>query len=123
MSTTHPLDPVEPGDTMPLDHLEAHGHQHPTDRSYVIIAIILGVITALEVGTYFLEDASTTFLVASLFPMMIAKFAIVCGYFMHLRFDNPIFRRIFIFGLVLAIVVYACILLTVMGFWSAAYTS
>ena len=60
---------------------------------------------------------------ASLIPMMIAKFAIVCGYFMHLRFDNPIFRRIFVFGLVLAVVVYACILLTVMGFWSAAYTS
>jgi cytochrome c oxidase subunit 4 len=123
MTTTHPLDPVEPGDTMPLDHLEAHGHQHPTDRNYVIIAVILGVITAFEVGTYFLDNPSTTFLVASLFPMMIAKFAIVCGYFMHLRFDNPLFRRVFVFGLVLAVVIYVGIMLTAMEFWSAAFTS
>ena len=38
--------------------------------------------------------------------MMIVKFAIVCGYFMHLQYDNPIFRRVFVFGLVLAVVVY-----------------
>ena len=26
---------------------------------------------------------------------------------MHLKYDNPIFRRVFIFGLILAVVVYA----------------
>jgi cytochrome c oxidase subunit 4 len=119
-STVDP-DPVGPGDTMPVDHVEAHGHQHPTDRQYVIIALILGVITAAEVGTYFIEDASTTFLVAVLFPMMIVKFFVVCAWFMHLRFDNPLFRRVFIFGLVLAIVVYCGIFLTAMEFWSSAY--
>ena len=46
-----------------------------------------------------MDGASTTLLVATLFPMMIAKFAIVCGWFMHLRYDNPLFRRIFVFGL------------------------
>jgi cytochrome c oxidase subunit IV len=61
--------------------------------------------------------------VATLFPMMIAKFAIVCGWFMHLKFDNPIFRRVFVFGLVLAVVVYAGIMLTAMEFWSSAFTS
>jgi hypothetical protein len=39
--------------------------------------------------------------------MMIAKFFIVCGWFMHLRYDNPLFRRVFVFGLILAIFVYA----------------
>ena len=87
------------------DH-EAHQHTHPSDRSYIVVALILAVITAFEVGTYFIEDASTTLLVATLFPMMIAKFAIVCGWFMHLKYDNPIFRRIFVFGLVLAIAVF-----------------
>ena len=56
----------------------------------------------------------------ALFPMMIAKFAIVCGWFMHLKFDNPIFKRIFVFGLMLAVVVYL-IVLTVMDFWSSGY--
>lgn len=101
------------------DH-EAHQHAHPSDRDYIIVALILGAITALEVGTYFIEDASTTLLVVSLFPMMIAKFAIVCGWFMHLKYDNPMFRRVFLFGLVLAVAVFV-IVLTSMEFWSSAY--
>jgi cytochrome c oxidase subunit 4 len=101
------------------DH-EAHQHTHPSDRNYIVVALILGAITALEVGTYFIEDASTTLLVATLFPMMIAKFAIVCGWFMHLKYDNPIFRRVFVFGLLLAVVVY-CIALSAMNFWSDSY--
>jgi cytochrome c oxidase subunit 4 len=119
--TATDVEPTEPGETMPASHVEAHGHQHPTDRQYVFIALILGVITALEVGTYFLDDPSTTLLVATLFPMMIAKFAIVCGYFMHLRFDNPLFRRVFVFGLVLAVLVYVAIMMTTMEFWSSDY--
>ena len=93
-------------------HAPAHGHDHPTDGSYVKIALILGVITAAEVGTYFWEDLfgsapSTMALILTLFPMMIAKFFIVCGWFMHLRYDNPLFKRIFVFGLILAVFVYA----------------
>jgi cytochrome c oxidase subunit IV len=101
------------------DH-EAHQHSHPSDRSYIIVALILAVITAAEVGTYFLEDASTTLLVILLFPMMIAKFAIVCGWFMHLRYDNPIFKRVFVFGLLLAVTVYL-ITLSAMDFWSDSF--
>jgi cytochrome c oxidase subunit 4 len=101
------------------DH-EAGQHAHPSDRSYLVVALILAVITAAEVGTYFMEDPSTTLLVALLFPMMVAKFAIVCGWFMHLRFDNPIFRRVFVFGLLLAVSVYI-VALTAMQFWDSGY--
>ena len=81
--------------------------------------MLLAAITALEVGTYFLEDPSTTLLVVALFPLMIAKFAVVCGWFMHLRYDNPLFKRVFVFGLSLAIGVYI-IVLTSMQFWDSA---
>jgi hypothetical protein len=47
---------------------------------------------------------------------------VVCLWFMHLRFDNPIFKRVFVFGLSLAVVVY-CILLSAMNFWSSSYGS
>jgi cytochrome c oxidase subunit 4 len=104
-------------------HDDSHGtaeHKHPSDRQYVIIAAILAAITAAEVSTYaldFFDDFSTAALVATLFPMMILKFGIVCAYFMHLKYDNPLFRRIFVFGLVLAVTVYS-IALTAMQFWT-----
>jgi hypothetical protein len=52
--------------------------------------------------------------------MMIAKFAIVCGWFMHLRYDNPLFKRVFVFGLSLAVGVYI-VVLTAMQFWDSGY--
>jgi len=97
------------------DHTVATtAHAHPSDADYVKIAAILGVITAAEVATYFWKDIfgsepSTLALVLSLFPMMIAKFAIVTGYFMHLKYDNPLFKRVFVFGLVLAVAVYTVV--------------
>jgi cytochrome c oxidase subunit 4 len=111
----HKGTPLEP-------HHEAHQKEHPSDWMYIKVALFLGVLTALEVSTYFWEDASTTALVATLFPMMIIKFAVVVAYFMHLRYDNPLFRRVFVFGLVLAVVVYL-IALTAMQFWSDDYAA
>jgi cytochrome c oxidase subunit 4 len=106
----HKGTPLEP-------HHEAHQKTHPSDWTYIKVALILGALTALEVSTYYLEDPSTTFLVAALFPLMIIKFGVVVAYFMHLRYDNPLFRRVFVFGLVLAVVVYL-IAMTSMQFWS-----
>jgi caa(3)-type oxidase subunit IV len=108
-STTHVSEAAE-------HEVDETVHTHPTDWQYVKIAIFLAVLTALEVSTYFIEDASTTLLVAILFPMMIVKFATVTGYFMHLKYDNPIFKRVFVFGLVLSTVVF-CIVFFAFEFW------
>lgn len=109
-------------DTAPDAHAgEAElAHDHPSDFKYLKIALILGVITAFEVGTYFIEDASTGLLVAVLFPMMIAKFLIVTAYFMHLKYDSLLFRRVFFFGLLLALAVFL-IALSAFEFWSDEY--
>ena len=94
------------------DHAPAsHTHDHPSDLTYVKVAAFLAFVTALEVGTYFWEDIfgsepSTTALIVTLFPMMIIKFVVVCGWFMHLKYDIPLFRRVFVFGLILAVIVY-----------------
>ena len=88
-------------------HDDAH-HDHPSDLFYLKIAGILGVFTALEVGTYFIEDdVSRGLLFASLSVLMVIKFAMVAAYFMHLKYDTKWFRYVFIAGLVLAIGVYA----------------
>lgn len=88
-------------------HDAAH-HDHPSDLFYLKIAGILALFTALEVGTYFVEDtAPRWFLFLSLTVLMIIKFAMVAAYFMHLKYDTPWFRWLFISGLVLAMGVYA----------------
>jgi|SRR5215212_7596824 len=82
------------------------GHAHPSDRSYVGIALILALITAAEVGTFYLEDELGSILVPALLVMMVVKFAMVAGWFMHLRFDSNLFTRLFVSGIVLAVAVY-----------------
>ena len=88
------------------------GHAHPSDRSYVGIALLLAVITALEVVSFYLEEDLGWFLIPALLVMMVVKFAIVAGYFMHLRFDSNLFIRLFVSGLLLAISVYVAMLAT-----------
>ena len=85
---------------------EAADH-HPGDGQYVKIALILGAITALEVGTYFIELNNAV--IASLYVMMILKFIIVISYFMHLKYDSKIFRYVFVGGLAMAIAVYLAV--------------
>lgn len=88
--------------------VDAHDDDHhPSDIFYVKIAAILAFFTALEVGTYFIEDSvSEGFLFISLTILMIIKFVMVAAYFMHLKYDTPWFRYLFIAGMVLAMGVY-----------------
>ena len=116
MTTTTDTAPAPEGHPGEVEH----GHDHPSDLKYVKIALVLGAITAFEVGTYFVEDASTGLLVAVLFPMMVAKFLIVTAYFMHLKYDNPLFRRVFFFGLILAVSVFIAAL-SAFEFWNHDY--
>ncbi|MEO6121967.1 MAG: cytochrome C oxidase subunit IV family protein [Acidimicrobiales bacterium] len=87
-----------------------HG-AHPTDAKYVRIALILGVLTAIEVGLYytkFSEVLTNTVLLA----LAGTKFVIVAAYFMHLKFDNKLLRRLFTTGFVLASFCYVAYLVT-----------
>ena len=57
-----------------------------------------------------------TMAMTMLMVMMIYKFFYVAAWFMHLRFDSPLFTKFFVTGLVLATIVYG-IALTVFEFW------
>ena len=92
------------------------GHKHPSDANYMIIALILAIITAGEVSLYYIDVGSA--MIPTLLVMMVVKFGIVAAYFMHLRFDSRLFRRLFIAGLVLAVAVYIAAL-TSLQYWSA----
>jgi cytochrome c oxidase subunit 4 len=84
---------------------------HPGPRQYVMIAAILAVITAVEVVLFYLKIPSGA-LVGSLLVLSIAKFSLVVLWFMHLRFDSLLFRRLFLVGILLALGVYTVVLFT-----------
>lgn len=94
----------------------AHGHDsaHPGEKQYFVVAGILAVLTAIEVALYYVKDLSNAALSGSLGVLAVLKFVMVVMYFMHLKFDSPVFRRLFVAGMVLAIIVY-CIMLAVMN--------
>ena len=91
-------------------HDAAHGHGW-TDRQYVLLALFLAVVTALEVYASY-ADWLGVFFIPSLLIMMVIKFAAVVLFFMHLRFDNKLFSILFYSGMALALLVYIGTLLT-----------
>lgn len=106
--------------------LPAEDAAHPGPRQYIQIAIVLAVITLLEVLTYYLERGDFGFsipravLVLLLIVMMVLKFVLVVLWYMHLRFDSPIYQRLFLTGLLLVLSVFLVVLLTFgAGFWVA----
>jgi cytochrome c oxidase subunit 4 len=107
--TTAPADAAVPGTSGASD--AAHGGSHGlTGRGYVRVAVILALITALEVSTYYVDFGP--FFLPALIIMMVVKFLMVVSYFMHLRFDHGLFSFLFYSGLVLAIGVYVAFLST-----------
>jgi cytochrome c oxidase subunit 4 len=82
-----------------------HEHTAPTDAQYILIFVALACITAIEVGIYYLKSGSLT--IGILLALMVLKFAMVVAFFMHLRYDSPVLRRLFVGGLVLAGVIYS----------------
>lgn len=75
-------------------HAEAHHDGHPTWKTYVVIGAILTAITAIEVAIFYIP-ALAGVIVPVLLVLSAAKFAIVVLFYMHLKFDNPIFGRVF----------------------------
>jgi cytochrome c oxidase subunit IV len=87
------------------------GHVHPGPAEYIRVAVVLAVVTAIEVGLYYL-GVPDKMLVALLLGLAFIKFSLVAAYFMHLKFDALLLRRVFVTGIVLASGVYAIALFT-----------
>ncbi len=89
-----------------------HGeHNHPGPRQYVWVAVILAIVTLIEVAIYYVP-ALEGVLVPALIAFSVIKFILVALWFMHLRFDSRLFRRLFVVGIVLALGVFAIVLST-----------
>jgi cytochrome c oxidase subunit IV len=84
---------------------------HPTPFKYVMIFLVLVVVTGVEIGVSYLEGSvSSGIIVALLLIFGLLKFVLVAAYYMHLRTDQPIFRRFFVIGFIVALLVYTALL-------------
>jgi cytochrome c oxidase subunit 4 len=86
-----------------------HGN-HPTPRQYVLIAVVLVVITSVEIATSYLNTGHTNLIIVALFLMAAIKFFLVAAWYMHMKSDQPFFRRIFVTGLIGAGIVYGIVM-------------
>ena len=87
-------------------HAAAHdAHAHPTWKQYKWVALILTLITVVEVWVYYIPAFTATKLfVPSLLIMSAVKFAIVVLFYMHLKYDARLFRALFTGPLIIAVV-------------------
>jgi cytochrome c oxidase subunit 4 len=129
---TEPMNAVERGIARELERAEQHLpaemthaapgllpgelRPHPTPVQYVIVAIVLVVITALEIAVSYTEGTIPDgLIVVLLLVMAFVKFFLVASWYMHLRTDQLVFRRFFILGAVAAILLYLIVLATLHG--------
>lgn len=88
-----------PAASLPSAH--DHGHEESKFAIYVQIAMLLAVITGVEIIGVYLPFAKW-FIVTALVVLSLVKFLFVIFYFMHLRWDKPFCTILFFIGLVLA---------------------
>ena len=106
---THATETPEP--VSQLEHDDLYGHQI-SDKTYVVIALILAVLTAMEVAATEISSVPDSLLVPLLLLLMAVKFFVVVSYFMHLKHDAALFKFGFYIGLAGAVVLYSIVLMT-----------
>jgi cytochrome c oxidase subunit 4 len=82
------------------DQPQAHA-EHASIGTYVKVAVILTVVTALEFSVIYIR-ALTPILVPLLLVLSAGKFALVVLFFMHLRYDSRALTILFAGPLLLA---------------------
>lgn len=107
-------------ETSMSSHAETEEHAHPGPGLYIRIAVVLFVLTALEVGAYEVARRGTPAGLASMVEPLIVpillvlsaiKFALVAMFYMHLKPDSKIFSGLFVFPLIIAAVIVVALVL------------
>ncbi len=91
-------------------HDHADQPHHPGAGIYLIVALFLCVLTAMEI-TVFYVPALKTVIVPVLLVLAAAKFALIAMFFMHLKYDSWTLSGIFIFPLFIAAFMLASLMM------------
>ena len=87
--------------TTGMSAYDSHGHEISKFQIYVQIAMLLAVITGIEIVCVYLPFAHAL-IVSALVFFSAVKFLFVIFFFMHLRWDKPFCTILFFIGLTLA---------------------
>jgi cytochrome c oxidase subunit 4 len=86
-----------------LGNVSPAEHTHPDWKTYRWVALILTLLTGMEVYIYYLPSfVKTKMFVPTLLVLSAIKFAIVVMFYMHLKYDAKLFRGLFAGPLTLA---------------------
>ena len=89
-------------------------HSHPTRDVYLRVAIVLVILTVLEVGVFYVP-AFHPVLVPVLVVLSTAKFTLVVMFYMHLKADSRFFTFLFGAPLMLAVAVMIALMFIFYG--------
>src|SRR5947208_13570806 len=84
-------------------------HAHPGAKEYLGIAVVLTVITAIEVAIFYMP-AMKPMLVPSLLILSALKFSLVAMFYMHLKFDHRLFSWLFVIPMILIALIIIALL-------------
>jgi heme/copper-type cytochrome/quinol oxidase subunit 4 len=103
------------------DQTQAHAeaHTHPGPAKYIQVAVVLFILTALEVLAYEIgHGGALTALRPTIEPIVVPillvlsaiKFALVAMFYMHLKQDERLLSGIFVFPIILAVAIAAALI-------------
>ena len=90
-------------------------HAHPGAKEYLGIAVVLTVITAIEVAVFYIPSMKPV-LVVTLLSLSALKFGLVAMWYMHLKFDARLFSWLFVVPMIIAALLIIA-LLRLFGQW------
>ena len=93
----------------------AHDAGHASVQTYIRVAVVLAILTAIEIGALYVPGLPSRVLVTLILIFGTLKFALVVAFFMHLRYDNKLLTVLFVGPLIIAV----AIILAIMALFSA----
>jgi cytochrome c oxidase subunit 4 len=83
-------------------HDTSHAHHGPKKPTYNLVFAVLTVLTLLELAASGLPGVLA---ILVLIVLMTAKASLVCAYYMHLKYDPPLYTWVFVVPIIMAVAV------------------
>jgi cytochrome c oxidase subunit 4 len=97
-------------------HAVGAAHQeHASVPTYLRVAVVLAILTAIEIGALYVPGLPSHILVTLILIFGTLKFALVVAFFMHLRYDSKLLTALFVGPLMIA----TAIILAIMALFGA----